>query len=537
VGSALVAVFAAVACLAPAPSRAQGRVVAYVAAENATANVAVPRPDGGYIILASSGMPTRSQIVATFRDGTIERKLFFVSPTNPTMTTLQPSRDGGGLLVGRAASDGTANPVDALVMRIDDLLGIDWKLTWGVTNVNEVVTFAAELSDGGWLVGGTSGHLIRLTALGEVTWAKVCLSPPDLVVLQGLLPLGGDRFVVWGTLQGATFADNELLLAEVEPDGRVRRPRLLDTPGSAYAHDAVRAADGTITLLAETQVGGTSVAWLVRLDPSGAVEWSRASTSPVIVRDLAQDTAGGALVAMDVGSATSGVDMALVRVAPDGVLDWSVALGTARDDRPRTILRSPGGIVVLGTTSGIDPAGLSTPWLLELDARGRPDPSCGLDRSLALALADVAWTAPPAPSLTVTDVPGVDTGLGVWPLSASFSTIETCAAPPGPPGEVSPPGAPVPLRVDARERLSWEDGGASGSETFDVFRGAVAQLETGASAACWRTGLTLPDAMDAELPGPGNAWFYLVAGRNPQGRGTLGADSSGLERLPLTACP
>jgi hypothetical protein len=42
---------------------------------------------------------------------------------------------------------------------------------------------------------------------------------------------------------------------------------------------------------------------------------------------------------------------------------------------------------------------------------------------------------------------------------------------------------------------------------------------------------------DPDVPAPGAARFYLVAGVNAAGAGTLGHDTGGSERLPSAPCP
>ncbi|MEM7249020.1 MAG: hypothetical protein AAF533_27095 [Acidobacteriota bacterium] len=106
-----------------------------------------------------------------------------------------------------------------------------------------------------------------------------------------------------------------------------------------------------------------------------------------------------------------------------------------------------------------------------------------------------------------------------------------------PPTEVSPPGAVVPLRVDAGSVVSWEDGALSSSTSFNLHRGALGELAAGGSASCLLSELTIPSAVDAELPSPSEGWYYLVAGVNEGGEGPVGNDSQGSARATPGACP
>ena len=103
--------------------------------------------------------------------------------------------------------------------------------------------------------------------------------------------------------------------------------------------------------------------------------------------------------------------------------------------------------------------------------------------------------------------------------------------------------APYPLSIAIRRPAPWPLGTrtsgfestASGSETFDLYRGRLSGL--GATLGdCLESPLVLPATTDAELPGA-DAFFYLVGGRNAAGRGTLGFNSFRRERTPRMPCP
>ncbi len=115
-------------------------------------------------------------------------------------------------------------------------------------------------------------------------------------------------------------------------------------------------------------------------------------------------------------------------------------------------------------------------------------------------------------------------------------TVTVVEAPP-PPGEVSPPGSPEPLRFLDRVTLAWEDAAASGAEWFNLYRGNAAWLRDGVPLACLRPDLPENRAEDAEVPGAGTAWAYLVTGENGGGEGPRGTDSDGAPRPSDPSCP
>jgi hypothetical protein len=105
------------------------------------------------------------------------------------------------------------------------------------------------------------------------------------------------------------------------------------------------------------------------------------------------------------------------------------------------------------------------------------------------------------------------------------------------PGEVSPPGAVQPQMFTDAATMIWDDAAASGSTTFNVYRGTTAGLAAGDHGTCFRTGLTASTTTDSDPPAEGECFTYLVTGRTSGGEGTMGTDSAGAPRENLHPCP
>ncbi|MEM7246488.1 MAG: thrombospondin type 3 repeat-containing protein [Acidobacteriota bacterium] len=105
--------------------------------------------------------------------------------------------------------------------------------------------------------------------------------------------------------------------------------------------------------------------------------------------------------------------------------------------------------------------------------------------------------------------------------------------------EVSPPGSLQPLVLGPEGVLSWEDGGPSNADSFQLFRGSLVDLLDGGDEPCIEQAVNDPTAIDLEPPEDGLGWYYLVGGVNCHGRGALGHDSRGNARVaaPAWGCP
>jgi len=134
------------------------------------------------------------------------------------------------------------------------------------------------------------------------------------------------------------------------------------------------------------------------------------------------------------------------------------------------------------------------------------------------------------------------------PLTPNYLQVDTdrdgqgddCDCAPADPG-VRAPAAVVDLTVDSPgaglAQLSWNS--VTGADSFHVNRGDLSTLDYWHFGSCVTS---LPGVAydDSDLPAPGEGWFYIVVGHSTScGRGSLGFDSSGRERIDLDppACP
>jgi hypothetical protein len=72
---------------------------------------------------------------------------------------------------------------------------------------------------------------------------------------------------------------------------------------------------------------------------------------------------------------------------------------------------------------------------------------------------------------------------------------------------------------------------------YDLYREALSKV-AGGQSRCFASGIAETSLMDADAPGPGEGFFYLVTGRNRLGEpGTHGTGTDGQARTAAPACP
>jgi PKD repeat protein len=104
----------------------------------------------------------------------------------------------------------------------------------------------------------------------------------------------------------------------------------------------------------------------------------------------------------------------------------------------------------------------------------------------------------------------------------------TVTAPPGPIG--------ASLGVANDGTLAWER--AVQGYTSNVYRGVAAPGQPWSYAlACLGDQVPAPQLQDADVPAPGQAFYYLAGGRNLCGDGPVGQDGAGQPIIPAVPCP
>ena len=71
---------------------------------------------------------------------------------------------------------------------------------------------------------------------------------------------------------------------------------------------------------------------------------------------------------------------------------------------------------------------------------------------------------------------------------------------------------------------------------YSAYRGDLAARAWVYDHACLASRVTLLTVVDAQSPSPGSGFYYLVAGTNAAGVGTLGVTSTGVQRPIPPGC-
>jgi hypothetical protein len=212
-----------------------------------------------------------------------------------------------------------------------------------------------QTADGGFVAAGHTG-----SADGDVTGHH---EESDWWVLR----LGPKGALVWEKALGGSCNEEAASVRQTADGGFV-------VAGHAMS------PDGDVT-----ESRGGADAWIVKLTPSGALEWQRAlgGSEEDCASQIRQTADGGYVFAGhttsddgDVSGSHGGADFWIVKLGPRGELEWQKTLGGSGADKAHSVLQTPdGGYIAAGETSSNDGDvsgnhGKEDFWVVKLGPKG-----------------------------------------------------------------------------------------------------------------------------------------------------------------------
>jgi hypothetical protein len=271
--------------------------------------------------------------------------------------------DGAGR-VGVAGRIGNSGADMDVFVRIYDSGGVEqWSDTFGDVSANDEARGIAFDGNGDVYVGGQTsgtltavgslggqdGFLRKYDALGTVQWTQQLGTTENDAVFGVALDSANDALVTGrtsGDLEGALIGDSQDgFVRKYSPVGLAVWTQQFGSAGNDTEGVSVVATAGDNVLIGG-RVNATEEQFVMKRDPSGALQWT-ASVAPVpFERDVAVagDDDGDAYLAgmtflgdflgQDIAGGEVDSDDAYVqkRLAADGSLDWSVRLSSQSDD-------------------------------------------------------------------------------------------------------------------------------------------------------------------------------------------------------------
>jgi len=318
---------------------------------------------------------------------TIEVGIFCDGPTPPPSDrTFQHSFDGTGeftikelqrlsdgyALLGRAVLPGNEKE-DNLIVRTDENGEIEWANTFGYDGWDEPLQ-STVTSDGELLVIGYSQN----TSIQEMKQGTVMMkiSPQGEVRWTHLLPIVTSASICTTADGGFALAAEEGIVRMDSLGAPLWAYRILDSTGRKVSTISPTKDQGFIVTGAPAYQQDNNAIWLLRLDSTGSVLWSRmfTDTNFTSLKGIAAyETSDGGITAFGTmsQSKTSATPFLVATLHLDsaGTLRWARTYRNMRFPTPSIRPTRDGGFMLAGGTESFLPAGRK-PYLLKVDSLG-----------------------------------------------------------------------------------------------------------------------------------------------------------------------
>jgi len=290
-----------------------------------------------------------------------------IGGANPERSNYAPSiivTDDGYVIVGYSnAFDSAGNLLlDFLEVKLDKDGNPVWSKVIGGT-WNDKAYVIRQTADGGYFIAGltelshnqpeTSNILIvKLAADGTLEWSKTIDSGTSDVCFSARTCQDGGFIIAGGTNVNETTSGTDVLLVKLDATGALMWAKTYGGTGNEHAAGVEITSDGGFIVSGITSLHGQD-ALVLKLTQDGTLQWAKSIGG----NGLESNNWDGVRQAEDgsylLGGATKsygagGEDFFLVKLKPNGSLDWSRAVGTIGEDACWTFTPTSDGGAIAG---------------------------------------------------------------------------------------------------------------------------------------------------------------------------------------------
>lgn len=337
-------------------------------------------------------------------------------PTNDWAASVIQTSDGGYIIAGSSESRSGTFCFDIWIVKTDSSGNKEWDKKFGKLDDNEHAYSIAQTSDGGYIIAGSTEHIIpwekgleglfesreekiwiiKIDSSGNKDWDRKFDNGCAYSVVQtsdGGYAIGGSRLIKTDSSGNEewnrTYGGNSII--QVSDGGYVLagRPSLVKTDflgneewnityggiGSECAWETIQTSEGGYALAGLTDsmyYNRSREFWLMKIDSFGNEEWNRTygSLKDDEARSVIQTSDGGYILAGGTGG-----DALLVKIDSRGNEEWNETYGGPDVDRAESVIQtSDGGYVFAGKIGCKDYRG-SDFWLVKVGGSMEKQPS------------------------------------------------------------------------------------------------------------------------------------------------------------------
>jgi len=285
--------------------------------------------------------------------------------------SLALTSDGGYILAGSSG----------LLVKTDENGNLQWQRTIVGNEFNEAHS-AMQTSDGGYIIAGSTElygaesddfWLVKTDAEGIEQWNRI-FGGEDDDIASSVRQTSDGGYIIAGRTESYGAGSYDFWLVKTDPDGVELWNRTFGGDSSDWLYSFQQTFDGGYILAGATRSFGTGSSdfWLVKTDNNGIELWNRTFGGANNDRAYSiQQTPDGGFILAGVTRSLHWYDCCLVKTDTEGVEMWNrTIIGPNEDNSPYSVLKNPdGGYIIAGKTGSVE-TGSYDMWLVSTDPDG-----------------------------------------------------------------------------------------------------------------------------------------------------------------------
>jgi len=258
-----------------------------------------------------------------------------------------------------------------------------WMVTCGMDRFESGAETGIIETRSGDLVVATStrsqgaGHLdlwiLRFTPKGKIKWERTYggSSREDTPAIRQTRDGG---LIVAGVTESFGAGGPDFWVLKLRPSGKIQWQRAYGGPGLDWGYAIQETSDGGYVVAGRTESygAGSTDYWVLKLTSSGEIEWQKAygGSGAEFALSIQETNDSGYIVAGFTGSFGAGDrDFWILKLTPSGDIEWQHTYGGTASEWATSIATTrDGGYVVAGVTHEFSIPGIT--WILRLTSSG-----------------------------------------------------------------------------------------------------------------------------------------------------------------------
>ncbi|MBW8052049.1 MAG: T9SS type A sorting domain-containing protein [Cytophagales bacterium] len=296
--------------------------------------------------------------------------------------SIQPTADSGYIITGFTSNFGEGG-TDVYLIKTNANGDTLWTKTYGGT-LTDVGYSVQQVTDGGYIITGYTAsfgtgiwnvYLLKTDPTGSLQWSKT-FGGVDFSRAESVQQTTDGGYIITGFTDSYGAGDLDVYLLKVDSSGALQWSKTFGGPNADYGYSVQQTTDGGYIIAGYTRtnsiVTSTDI-YLIKTSANGDTLWTKAygGFGTDVGYSVQQTTDGGYIITGRTFSIGAGdADGYLLKTDSIGAWQWIKTYGGASFDEGRFVQQTPdGGYIIIGRTTSFG-TGDDDVYLLKTDSTG-----------------------------------------------------------------------------------------------------------------------------------------------------------------------